>query len=172
MRFFTETVALRSVFPPDVLLDRIRHLVEGKLPMRQSSWRAPVRWSLRELPDAIRLMPLSPPYYREQHACFIGTIEAVDSGSAVRGRIQPYALTIYLTAVVIVVASAMGTAGVIEQLSRHSSRNATLMALIGFGIGAAAVAMLRFSASFEATSIRQLLETAASTSDPAPLVRP
>jgi hypothetical protein len=44
-------------------------------------------------------------------------------------------------------------------------RNATLMALIGFGIGAAAVVMLRFSASFDAVSIRQLLEIAASSDE-------
>jgi hypothetical protein len=166
MRLFTETVALHSVLPPDVLLDRIRGLAEGRLPMPpQPSWRAPVRWSLRELPDAIRLMPLSPPYYREQQASFTGTIDAVGSGSTVRGRIRPYALTIGLTVFGVFATAAVSTAGVIEQLSRHSSRSATLMALIGFGIGAAAVVMLRFSASFDAGSIRQLLETAASSDE-------
>ena len=129
------------------------------------SWRAPVRWSLRELPDTIRLMPLPPPYYREQQASFIGTIDAVGSGSVVRGLIQPYALTIWITALLVFAMGAMTTAGVIEQLSRHRTRSATFMVLMGFGIGAAALAMLRFSVSFDAGVIRQLLETATSRDD-------
>jgi len=164
MRLLTDRVALHSVFPPDVLLGRIRGLAEGRLPMSpRPSWRAPVRWSLREFPDAIRLMPLPPPYYREQQASFIGTIDAVGSGSVVRGRIQPYALTIWITAFVVLATGAVSIAGVIEQLSRHRSRSATLMALMGFGIVAAAAAMLRLSPSSDAGSIRQLLETAASS---------
>jgi len=58
---------------------------------------------------------------------------------------------------------AMSTAGVIQQLSRHSLSKASQMALIGIGIGAAALSMLRFSVWSAAASIRQLLETAASS---------
>jgi hypothetical protein len=108
-------------------------------------------------------MPLSPPSYREQQPSFIGTIDAVGSGSSVSGRIQPYALTVWITAFLVLAIGAMSTAGVMQQLSRHSPRTALQLALIGMGIGAAAVSMLRFSVSFAAASIRQLFETAASS---------
>jgi hypothetical protein len=160
MPLFAKTIFLHSALPPDALLDRIRGLAEGKLPMpHQSRWRGPVLWSLRELPDAIRLMPLFPPTYRAQQPSFIGTIDPVGSGADVRGRIRPYGLTVWITAFLVFAIGAMSTAGVLQQLSRHSPSKAAQMALIGIGIGAAAVSLLRFSVSFAATPIRQLLET-------------
>jgi hypothetical protein len=166
MPLFATTISLYSALPPGALLDRIRALAMGKSPMpRQSRWRSPVMWWLREQPDAIRLMPLSPPGYRAQQPSFIGTIEPEGSGSRVRGRVTPYALSIWITAFLLVMFAGMTTAGVVQQFSRHGLSKAMTMALIGIGLGAAAVSMLRLGVSFAAADIRQLLETAAS-SDP------
>jgi hypothetical protein len=166
MPLFAKTISLYSALPPGALLDRIRGLAMGKLPMPgQSRWRSPVRWWLREQPDAIRLMPLSPPVYRAQQPSFVGTIEPEGSGSRVRGRVAPYGLTVWIAAFLLFAIAAMTTAGVMQQFSRHGPSEAMPMALIGIGLGAAAVSMLHVSVSFAAAPIRQLLETAAS-SDP------
>jgi len=163
---FAKTISLYSALPPDALLDRIRGLTTGKLPMPpQSRWHGPVRWWLREQPDAIRLMPLFPPSYITQQPSFIGTIEPEGSGSAVRGRVAPYGLAVGIAAFLLFLIAAMTTAGVMQQLSRHGPSKAMQMALAGMGLGAAALSMLRLSVWFAAAPIRQLLETAAS-SDP------
>ena len=163
MPFFTETVSLSSAHPPDALLDRIRGLAAGKLPMPpQSRWRSPVRWSLREQPGAIRLMPLFPPNYREQGSSFIGAIDAAGSGSGVKGRIQPYGLTVGIVAFVVLWSAAMGIASVVQEFSRHTPSKALPVALFCVGFGAVALAMLRFDVWFSGVPIRQLLATAAS----------
>jgi hypothetical protein len=166
MPLFAKTISLYSALPPDALLDRIRGLTTGKLPMPpQSRWRSPVRWWLREQPDAIRLMPLFPPSYIAQQPSFIGTIEPEGSGSGVKGRVAPFGLTVGITAFLLFAIAAMTIAGVMQQLSRHGPSKAMPMALIGIGLVAVAVSMLRLSVWFAAAPIRQLLETAAS-SDP------
>jgi hypothetical protein len=122
-------------------------------------------WSLREQPDVIRLMPLSPPYYRAQQPSFIGTIEPKGSGSRVTGCVAPYALTIWIMAFLLLIDALIATAGVVQQFSRHGLSKALAMALFGIAFGAAAVSILRLSVTWAASDIRRLLETAAS-SDP------
>jgi hypothetical protein len=122
-------------------------------------------WSLREQPDVIRRMRLSPPYYRAQQPSFIGTIEPRGSGSHVTGCVAPYALTIWIMAFLLLIDALIATAGVVQQFSRHGLSKALTMALFGIAFGAAAVSMLRLSVAWAASDIRRLLETGAS-SDP------
>src|SRR5262245_63275776 len=104
MLMFAKTLSLYTALPPGALLDRIRGVATGKFPIpRQSHWRSPVMWRLHEQPDAIHLMPLSPPYYRAQQPSFIGTIEPEGSGSRVRGRVTAYALTVWITAFLLLI---------------------------------------------------------------------
>lgn len=161
------TISLSSALPPGILLERIRGLATGKLPMpRQSGWRSPVRWWLREQrPGTIRLMPLSAPYYRTHQPSFIGTIEPEASGSHVCGRVAPSALTVGITAVLLLMDAAMTAGGVAQELSRHRPVTTLVFALFGMGFGAVAVAMLKLGVRWAASDIHRLLATAAS-SDP------
>jgi hypothetical protein len=163
MPLFTETLSIHSALPPHALLDRIRGLAAGTLPMpAQSRWRSPVRWALRQQPHGIRLMALFPPNFREQHTSFIGAIDAEGSGSGVKGRIQPYGLTVAIVVLLVLFAGAAGTASVVQESSRHRPGKAVPVALCCIGFGAVALAMLRFDVWFSAGPIRQLLATAAS----------
>ena len=133
---------------------------------QQPRWRSPVKWSLSEQPDAIRLMPLSAPYYRAQQASFIGTIEPEGSGSRVSGRVVPHALTVGTIAFVILMDLAMTAGGVAQEFSRHRPSTALLFALFGLLFGAVAMSMLKLAVRWAVSDIRRLLVTAAS-SDPA-----
>jgi hypothetical protein len=166
MPLFTQTISLYSALPPGALLDRIRRLATGKLAIpRRPRSRSPVMWSLREQPDVIRLMPLSPPYYRAQQPSFIGTIEPKDSGSRVTGCVAPYALTVWIMAFLLLMDALIATGGIVQQFSRHGLSQALAIALFGIAFGAAAVSILRLGVAWAASDIRRLLETAAS-SDP------
>jgi len=166
MPLITRTIVLNSAFPPDALLDRVRRLAAGKLAMpRPHRWRSLVRWSLDEEPGAIRLMPLSPPYYRSQQPFFVGAIEPEGSGSRVKGRVTPHALTVGVTAFLLLLDTAMTTGGVVQEVSRHRPGAALAFALFGMVFGAVAVAMLLLSVTWAMADIRQLLVTAA-LSDP------
>jgi hypothetical protein len=164
MPLFAKTISLYSALPPDALLDRIRALAMGKSPMpRQPRWRSPVRWSLREQPGAIRLMPLSAPDYRAQQPSFIGTIEPEGSGSRLRGRVAPYALTAGITAFLLFMDAAMTTGGVVQEFSRHRPSKALAFALFGIAFGAVAVSMVQLGVKWAAADVRRLLATAASS---------
>jgi len=164
MPLMAKTIAFDSTLPPDVLLDRIRGLASGKLPMpRQPRWRSPVRWWLHELPDAIRLMPLSPPNYRAQQPSFVGTIETAGAGSRGRGRVAPYPLTVGVTIVLLCLDAAMTFGGVTQELSRQRPNVALAFVLFGTAFGAVAVAMVQFGVACAAADIQRLLVTAASS---------
>jgi hypothetical protein len=166
MPLFSKTISLYSALPPGPLLDRIRGLALGKLPMpRQPRWRSPVMWWLREQPGALRLMPLSAPNYRAHQPSFIGTIEPEGSGSRVRGRVAPYALTVGIMAFLLFMDAAMTTGGVVQEFSRHRPSKALAFALFGMAFGAVAVSTLQLGVKWAAADIGRLLAIAAS-SDP------
>src|SRR5258707_6615473 len=163
MPLFTKTISLYSARPPGALLDRIRAAAMGKFPVpRASRWRSPVMWWLREQPDAIRLMPLSPPNYRTTQPSFIGTVEPEGSGSRVRGRVAPYTPTVWITAFLLLMDAAIPGWGAVQECSRHGPSKALPMALFGIAFGAVAVSILRVSVSWAEADICQLLEAAAS----------
>lgn len=162
MPLFKEEVSVHSALPPHALLDRIRGLAAGRLPMRPDTrWRSPVRWALREQPRGIRLMPLVPPYYREQGVSFTGAIAAEGSGSGVTGRIQPHGLTVGIAVVLVVVSGVMSIASVVQEYLRHTPSKALPVALFCIGFGVVTLAMVRWTVRFGGAPIRQLLATAA-----------
>lgn len=164
MALIAKTISLYSGLPPGAVLDRIRELATGKLPMpQQPRWRSPVKWALREQPGGIRLrlMPLSPPNYIAQGPSFIGTIQPEGSGSRVRGRVAPYALTVGIAAFLLFMDVAITTGGVAQEFSHHHPSSALLFAVFGLAFGAVAVSMLKLSVNWAAADIRRLLVTAA-----------
>jgi hypothetical protein len=122
-------------------------------------------WSLREEVGGIRLTPLSAPDYRTYQPSFIGTIEPEGSGSRVRGRIVPHALTVGVTAFLLLMDAAMTAGGVAQEFSRHRPSKALVFALFGTAFAAVAVSMLQLGVKWATADIRRLLATAAS-SDP------
>jgi hypothetical protein len=165
--FFVKTISLASSLPPVALLDRIRQLATGKLPMaRRSRWRNPVLWQLCEQPDGIRLMPLAPATYTAQQPSFIGAIEPEGCGSRVRGVVETYAVTVWITAFLVLVDAVFVTASVLQRLSSDRLDKALSTALFGILFGTIAVSMLRLSVSWAAADIRQLLEAAADSNIP------
>jgi len=159
---FTKTISVDSQLPPGALLDRIRAVAAGTLPVRsQPRWRARVKWRLQEQPGGFRLMPLSPPSYLRQQPSFRGTIAAEDGGSRVTGRVTPYALTVGILIFLLLMDAALSIGGIAQELSRHRPNDALAFALFGVTFLVFALSMLQLGVSWAAADVRRLLETAA-----------
>jgi hypothetical protein len=172
MPIFAQTISLSSALPPGALRDRIRALATGQLRLPpRSRWSGPVAWWLDEKPDAtIRLMPLSSSDYGRRQPSFIGAIEPEGSGSRVSGRVALSAFAIWAVTIVLLLDAFITAGGVAQEISRHGLIEALPFALFGMVFAAAAVSMLRYSVSWAAAEIRQLLEAA--SSDPHHAIEP